>query len=229
MGLVLTINVKYLMKSIVLFLWISIGCVLSVSGQGKLQPNAEGTATDSIPTIIDTTEIKRQGFLYRVFKADYPNPKKAAILSGIIPGAGQAYNKRWWKVPLVYGAMGGMVYLIDFNQSRYRRLRSALVKERAGEEHEFTGTSIGNERSLLSLRNRFDKNTQLSYIGFVFVYMLQSIEAFVDGHLKEFDIEEDLTFKVRPKLDFSPIANQPVIGLGLSIPLNRTTPTIPSP
>lgn len=144
------------------------------------------------------------------FKSDYINPKKAAILSLALPGAGQAYNKRWWKLPIVYGAIGGMVYAIDFNQGLYRRFRDALVLELADQPHEFDGTGIDSANALRSLRDEYDRNTQLSYIGSVVLYGVIAIEAFVDAHLLDFDIDDDLSLRVQPTLQPLPAE----LGLG---------------
>lgn len=169
---------------------------------------------------IDTTGFDLNASIKAYFT---PVPKRAMILALVFPGAGQIYNKRWWKLPFVYGALGGMYAVIDYNQSRYRRFRTALDLKRRGLEHEFSGFQIDNEQSLTTIRNGYDKNTQLSYFAFILVYTLQALEAFVDAHLKNFDIDDDLSLRVRPTLDIVPGAQQPVLGLGLSIPLNGQT------
>lgn len=154
------------------------------------------------------------------FQQDYPSPKKAALLSLALPGAGQVYNKRWWKVPFVYGAMVGMGITIDYNQDRYRRLRDALELKRDNLPHEFSGTSLDNTRALRSLRDEFDKNTQLAYVGLVIVYGLQAMEAFVDAHLKGFDVNDDLGgIRLKPTAEYYGFSTAPAIGLGLSIPI----------
>ncbi len=153
---------------------------------------------DSLDTFaVDTTEEKVPFF---DFKSDYPNPKKAAILSFALPGAGQAYNKRWWKLPLVYGAFTGMFIAVDYNQDLYRRFRDALQLQLAGQEHEFSETSIDSSTALRSLRDQYDRNTQLSYIGTVLLYGIVAVEAFVDAHLLQFDIDEDLSLQVAPQV-----------------------------
>lgn len=161
------------------------------------------------------------------FNRAYPNPKRAALFSLIIPGAGQLYNKRWWKAPLVYGALAGMALVVDYNQSRYRRLRNALDLARRGETHEFTGTRLDNISTLRTLRDSYDKNTQMAYFGMVLVYTLQAMEAFVDAHLKGFDIDDDLSLQLKPQLDFVAPLGQPVMGFGLTIPLNGRAPEKP--
>ncbi len=151
-------------------------------------------------------------------------PKKSLKLSLIFPGTGQIYNGRWWKAPLVYGAVGGVIYAIDYNTRQYKRLQEALILKQQDEEHEFSGTSIDNVTSLRNIRDSFDKNRQLSYIGFVIVYALQAIEAFVDAHLQNFDTEEDIGFKIRPTFEIQPDLGAPVYGLGIQIPLHRSSP-----
>lgn len=132
-----------------------------------------------------------------------PNPKKAAFLSLILPGAGQIYNGRWWKTPFVYAAIGGSIAYLQVNQSRYYRFKRALELELAKKPHEFTG-KINNAEALRNLRNKYDKNTQTSYIGVVVVYGIVAVEAFVDAHLQNFDISDDLSIKFKiPGIQFS--------------------------
>ncbi|MCB9304178.1 MAG: hypothetical protein H6566_26375 [Lewinellaceae bacterium] len=190
-----------------------------------VQPGLFAQQADTLATTAasDTLQPNKQGW----FSRDYPNPKKAAILSLALPGAGQLYNKRWWKVPLVYGAMGGMGYLIDYNQSRYRRLRTALDLKRQGAEHEFSGSAIDNVTTLRTLRDQYDKNTQLSYVGFFLIYTLQAMEAFVDAHLKSFDVSDDLSLQLKPQMDYVAPLGQPTLGIGLSISLNKLSVSKP--
>lgn len=131
-----------------------------------------------------------------------PNPKKSALLSLVLPGSGQIYNGNWWKTPFVYAAIGGSIAYLQINQSRYKRFKLALELELAKKPHEFTG-KINSVDALRNLRNRYDKNTQTSYIGVVVVYGIVAVEAFVDAHLQNFDISDDLSIKVKmPGLQF---------------------------
>lgn len=167
-------------------------------------------------TIVSEAPEVREGF----FKKDYPDPKKAGLLSIVVPGAGQVYNKSWWKLPLVYGALGGMGYAIYWNTKNYRRFQDAYQAELKGEEHEFSDTQL-NATSLKNIRDGYDKNRQLSYIGFVVVYLLNGVEAFVDAHLKNFDISDDLSLRVQPEIGIDPTSQQPVLGFGVQIPLQK--------
>ncbi|MBK7870247.1 MAG: hypothetical protein IPJ74_05935 [Saprospiraceae bacterium] len=164
--------------------------------------------------ILDSNVVKR-GWLSK----DYPNPKKAALLSLIVPGVGQVYNKGLWyvKVPIIYGAIGGVAYAIDFNQTNYRRFKKAYIQKLNDEDTEFKGLPFDNERSLKILRDYYDKNTQLSYIGLVAVYALQSVEAFVNAHLKTFDVNDDISLRVKPQWNTDLLTGAPTPAIGLVI------------
>ena len=145
----------------------------------------------------DSTVEKRAFFQW--FKESYPDPKKALILS-IIPGGGQAYNKRWWKIPIVYGALAGMVYLVDRNSTEYLYYKRAYRRKARGLPHDLSGQGgLDSPTVLKTYRDQADKNTQLSYIGLFAVYSLAGVEAYVDAHLASFDVSDDLSLKLGPK------------------------------
>ncbi|KAA3637407.1 MAG: hypothetical protein DWQ02_06815 [Bacteroidetes bacterium] len=152
-------------------------------------------------------------------KAEWPVPKKA-ILFSIVPGGGQIYNKRWWKVPVVYGFMAGGVWAINRNRGFYLRFNEALNLSRQGLPHEFT--ELGLTTTTLKIRRDLaNKYMQQSYLATVVFYLLQGTEAFVDAHLRNFDLDEDLSFKVSPSLEYIPQSNQPVVGMTIAIPISR--------
>ena len=111
--------------------------------------------------------------------SDWPNPNKA-ILFAIIPGGGQIYNKRWWKVPLVYGAMTAGVLVVDYNRDFYLRFKNALNQARAGETHEFSAFGF-SETTLKIRRDLANKYMQQAYLATFAIYLLQGTEAFVDA------------------------------------------------
>lgn len=173
--------------------------------------------TSDSTLIVEAEDTTKGNFIRRFFEEDYPSPRKAALLSLVIPGAGQAYNKRYWKMPIVYGAIGGLAYAIEYNGSRYKRLRTAYELALQEKPHEFTGTPIDNRTSLRNLRDQFDKNTQLSWIGLVAVQVLGAVDAFVDGHLLNFDISDDLSLGVKPEAQFLTFSQQAVPGVGICL------------
>ncbi|MCG8329328.1 MAG: DUF5683 domain-containing protein [Chitinophagales bacterium] len=200
------------MKKVVLFV-----CSLLFAVNIFAQADTSVVADTALVITNDTIEsIKKENW----FNRGYPNPKRALVMGLVVPGSGQIYNKSWWKVPIVYGAIVGMGFTIDYNQSRYRRLRKALNLKRAGEEHEWSNTQLDNEQSLRSLRDEYDKNTQIAYVGMFLVYTLQAMEAFVDAHLKNFDVDDDIgAIKLRPEAGYIPQLGTATVGIGISIPI----------
>ncbi|MEL7020136.1 MAG: DUF5683 domain-containing protein, partial [Bacteroidota bacterium] len=178
------------------------------------QEDATSVSVDSsaLPTVVDSSV--HTTFWYRTFQADYPNPKKAALLA-IIPGMGQAYNKKWWKIPIVYGAFTGVIIAVDFNKRNYDTFQTAYLAALNNETHQFSGTSLDNVTSLRTIRNGYDKNLQLSYIVGVLVYLLQGVDAFVDAHLLDFDVSEDLSLRLDPTFILTPQQSTPGVGLSL--------------
>jgi len=158
------------------------------------------TGIDS--TVIDslTNGVKKDTPLRKFFKKPdgLPQPRTSLILSLAVPGAGQIYNGKWWKVPLVYGAIGGLGYLINDNSTKYIQLRTAYKRSQAGLTHDFTDTRFDSASALKSERDKYDKNRQLSYIGIVVVWLINGIEAFTDAHLMNFDVSDDLSLEFKP-------------------------------
>lgn len=156
----------------------------------------------------DTTFLPKK---FKLFGAsDYPNPTKALIFSGIIPGGGQIYNKDFWKLPFVYAGFGFTIYLVDFNSTQYLSLRRQY--KRSLRDLPLDTTLPAN--TLKSLRDQADKNRQLSYIAVIGMYVFSAAEAFVDAHLASFDVDDDITFRLKPSLETTPHGG-PVLGVGI--------------
>ncbi len=195
--------------------------------------NTSAGITDTIPAdslLLENSLVSDTSTNINITTVDpnaWPNPKKALIWS-LVPGGGQIYNRRWWKLPFVYGAFVGIGYAIDYNQSRYRRLKTALDLKRNDEVHEFSGTTLDDVDRLRVLRDEYDKNTQLSYVGIVFVYALQTVEAFVDAHLRNFDMDENLGVRLKPYFDQEEVLGQPLYGISISIPINPRNVQLPT-
>ena len=182
----------------------------SLTGQDTTTIVRPDTSRDSLLLAADEAIEKE--------KATWPVPKRALLWS-IIPSGGQVYNRDWWKVPLVAGGFYALYRTIDYNTDLYRRLQDAYLLKLDNQEHEFTGTGIDNVSTLRNLRDRYDKNTQMSYVFLIIGYALQGVEAYVDAHLRQFDIDDDLSMRLKPTLDLLPISGQPVMGIGVVIPI----------
>lgn len=167
----------------------------------------------------DSVSPKKKRFLYRTFKEDYPNPNKALYLSLVFPGGGQLYNKRWWKAPIVWGGYVALIYSARYNTRLYRRLQADYLAELHNEPHEFSG--IYNAGDLKRLRDGFDKNKQLSYIGMFGLHVIQAAEAFVDCHLKTFDVSDDLSFRLQPSMEPCLASEFPAMGIGIAFSLGK--------
>lgn len=127
------------------------------------------------------------------------DPKVAWQRSAIFPGWGQIYNKSWWKLPIVYGGYGAMFYFYSLQNDRYQGFRDAYLFRVDGdpntEDTVYAGASDDNVRRARDAARR-QRDYAILYIG-VF-HVLQVVEAFVDAHLKNFDVSEDLTLQTRP-------------------------------
>ena len=155
------------------------------------------------------------------------NPaRRAAFLSAVLPGAGQAYNKKYWKMPIVYGALAIPVYtFVDnlrwFNRTRfaYNTLYSMMnLKDTSGYESVYPQlkpfVDARDQEGLRNYRREFRKNVDYSVLAFIALWGLQVMDAAVDGHLKDFNVSDDLSIQIKPGL--SPMANTS----GLSVVLN---------
>ena len=153
-----------------------------------------------------------------------PKPQKALLLALALPGAGQIYNRDWWKLPLVYGALAGVGYLVQQNYSEYRRYKTARELLLEGKPHEFSDQNP-SESTLKAARDYYRSNFEMSCLGLGVVYILQGIEAYVAAHLKNFDVSEDLG--LTPFMGNSPIG--PYYGLSIAKPFEKRSKSRISP
>ncbi|HFC00087.1 MAG TPA: hypothetical protein ENJ53_04715 [Phaeodactylibacter sp.] len=185
-------------------------------GWGQSDSTQISTTTEaSTPSI---SPKKKGNFVSRYFKKDYPSPRKAVILTAIIPGLGQIYNKKHWyiKLPLVYGAFGGLIYSIKYNRKQYLFLKKEhryLVDGLPETVSQFEGRV--SAEVLKNARDKHDKWLQMSYIGIGLAYVLTAAEAYTTAHLLSFDVNDDLSVQVKPSVDFVPNEGT-VVGVGVN-------------
>lgn len=156
-------------------------------------------------------------------------PSKAAFYSAVLPGLGQIYNQRYWKVPIVFGAIGTGVYAYIYNDDLYDRFRDAFKRRRAGfTDDEFydlnnSGVVPGNpdlsDEALQDAQERYQRDRDLALVITLGLYALNIIDANVDAHLKQFNVDEDLSLELKPYLEYHPISADPNYGLALTIKL----------
>ena len=134
------------------------------------------------------------------------NPHTATIRSAIIPGWGQAYNKKYWKIPIVYGALGVSAGIFLFNLKTYKELRQAVIYRLdtiPGNDSLISPDLIRLSTTALQFyRNAYRQNIDYSVLAFLIIWGLNVVDATVDAHLKSFDVSPNLSMKIRPKYFF---------------------------
>lgn len=126
-------------------------------------------------------------------------PRKAALYAAALPGLGQVYNGGYWKVPIVYGTFITLGWFANFNTDRYLLFRRANIALESGllDENPLQGTVVTNISSNLEATRR---SRDFTYILMAGAYALQIMEAIVDAHLIEFDVNEDLSMQFQPSM-----------------------------
>jgi len=137
-------------------------------------------------------------------------PSKSAFYSAILPGLGQAYNKDYWKIPLVYGALGSGIYFYDFNNNKYHTYRTAYKLKKLGQENDYPNISL---ETLERAQKYHKKYRDLSILVTTGLYVLQIVEASVDAHIQYHNTDTELSYG--PTILKDPINGSIVIGTGV--------------
>jgi len=171
--------------------------VADSAGYHKLDTVATKSFADSGKSLLalDTTKSKKF------------DPKKATFRSLVLPGWGQAYNRKYWKIPIVYGALGTTAGVFLYNLKTYKLLRKAVILRSdtiPGNDNqvasEFQGLST---ESIRIYRNAFRQNIDYSVLVFLVFWGLNVVDATVDAHLKAFDVSSDIGLKLRPGFNYT--------------------------
>lgn len=152
------------------------------------------------PLVIEEKQIDKPEY-------DPLAPARAAFYSALVPGLGQVQNKRYWKIPIIYGGMAGGIYFYNRNDKDYNRFRNAYKRRLAGyTDDEFYGDGseplISNDR-LINAQRSAQKNKSLSLMVTLGFYLLNIIDANVDAHLQQYEMMEDLS--ITPRVETDPI------------------------
>jgi len=169
------------------------------------------------------------------------SPAKASLYSAIFPGLGQIYNRKYWKLPLVYAGFGALGYSVTFNMTNYSKYKSAYIDftDELPETQSYLDVIGGSlnpadfdpvlypdtydskqetwfKEQLQHNMDYYRRNRDLSYIGLVGLYLLNIVDATVDAHLFDYDISNDLSMKIEPRLMYTG-RNMNTLGLQISI------------
>lgn len=209
------LNFKLNKNWVLIILWVAMPCIAFAQSQKKITPEK-----------IDSIAPPHK----KVYKNRYDSatkahsPRVAAIRSALLPGLGQIYNKKYWKLPIVYGALGTTAGIFIYNLGYYKDTRFAYkVKYNMRVYH--TDSSLYNqiknelkpidENSLRSYRNQFRRDLDYTAIFFLVFWGLNVVDAAVDAHLKSFDVSPDLSLQIKP--GYSDMAQTSGISLVLKI------------
>lgn len=185
----------------------------TVAGGASLRTAGEKRIAD---TVILTKKQKDSAL------RDNHIPRKATRRSAIIPGWGQAYNREYWKIPIVYGVLAIPTVAYIYNQNYYKKTRFAFearLKEQNGDssdvpliDPDLKGLGLG---SLQNYRNSFRRDRDYSILWFLLAWGLQVVDATVFAHLRQFNISSDLSMQVHPQ--FNPANKMPSLSLSLNL------------
>lgn len=220
-------HVMYILRSLVIFLMTGTGMCAMAQTDNKVTPVDSIdvmmaridslTRADSVMTIdeepvssvlIDSTRIAKPKRDWNTWR---PDPKRALWLALVLPGAGQIYNRKYWKLPIIYGGFIGCIYALTWNNMMYKDYSQAYLDIMDNDPNTASynkflhlGVEINKnneERYKEIFRNRKDKYRRwrdLSIFVMIGVYALSVIDAYVDAELSAFDISKDLSLKVEP-------------------------------
>jgi hypothetical protein len=199
-------------------------CSNGVHAQTKETLVTVDSSQNTVTEVIDNTAQGK-----KVKKVNVYNPRKAAIRSAILPGLGQIYNKKYWKLPIVYGALGTSGAVFFYNLKNYKDTRFAYrvkynMRQFGRDSALFSQIKPVlqplSESSLRSYRDGFRRDIDYSALFFVLLWGLNVVDAAVDAHLKGFDVSPDLSLFVKP--GYSTMAG--TNGLSLVLNIGKTAP-----
>ncbi|MBS2211699.1 hypothetical protein KEM09_09810 [Carboxylicivirga mesophila] len=201
-------------------LLVFISLTLTLQAQKTEAYVSQGDSVMLQGTVVETPVIEKKH-----------SPHKASFYAAILPGLGQAYNKKYWKIPILYAGIGGVGYAIHFNSKYYKKYKAAyrdfIIRDPGNKSYlEFLPPSMTEdqiygeyeqwfEEALNSKKQYYRRYRDLSYIGMVGIYVLQIVDAAVDAHFYNFDISDDLSMQVQPSM-MAPIPGD-FAGVGLQV------------
>lgn len=194
---------KNYFNRVLLMLLLLVANATIVSAQEKNKtPVAPPALADTAAPVVKKVAINRYDSAMQAH-----SPKKAAIRSAILPGLGQIYNKKYWKLPIVYGALGTCAGIFIYNLSNYKATRFAYtvkynmrVLRTDSSKYEQIRDNLKplSEESLRFYRNQFRRDIDYSALVFALLWGLNVVDAAVDAHLKSFDVSPDLSLRFKP-------------------------------
>jgi len=174
----------------------------------------------------DSTKKRNTNIFSKPDTSKAYSPRIATYRSAILPGWGQATNKKYWKIPIVYAALGTTTYIFFRNSKQYREARDAYsnaIDGNTANDNEIPEPyyTIRNQpERIKTFRNQVRQNVDYTVLFFIAFWALNVVDATVDAHLKTFDVSDDLSLQIRP--GYSQLANTNGISIVLNIGKHRS-------
>lgn len=179
----------------------------------ETEPN-DTTQYDDEPPLLDTPKELIEDPVGLIDSVSLIQPGRAAFYSAVLPGLGQAYNNAHWKIPIIYAGGAFVVYTVNFYNRQYSvALRNLQVLQRNPDIGEINNRDAAAYNRIASAARRQRDYTVI--LG-TLLYTLNIVEAYVDAHMKDFNVNEDLSLRLKPSV-FPAAAGQPGIGLALTL------------
>lgn len=194
-------------KIVILAVFLFAFCLSTVAQEDKKEDNKKNKK--NIPTeelVVEAGSVIKDPI-------DPLSPARAAFYSAVLPGLGQAYNKKYWKIPIVYAGLGIGIYFYVDNNKEYNRYRDAYKSRLAGfENDEFFG--VVTTDGLQEAQKNYGRNREISLLVTIAIYALNIIDANVDAHLLQFNVDDNLS--LRPHYKLNEFDNKSDLGLTLN-------------
>ncbi len=195
-------------------LFLSAYLVAQISPKDTIR--VENYPTDSVSTVKEAGDVQ---VLADIQAANAPaktlqfNPTKAGLYSAVLPGLGQYYNRKYWKIPIVWGAIGTGVGVTIYNQRQYDRYRNAFLAELNGQEHEFSSVPGITKQALGRAQDRVKRQRDYAIAVTALIYVLNIVDAVVDAHLYEGRQDPDLALS--PAVIQDELSGKQAVALGV--------------
>ena len=204
---------------------------------GKINANADSILYIPSPVVLtDTlkTDTLKKKWTFKVPLILYEghvngyNPKVAWQRSALIPGWGQIYDRRWWKPPIIWGGFIGLGVLIQFEAKEYglrRAFHKCSINENCTPSQKLLDAGYDpnvSSENYLADRDYYRRNLELAVMGTVVWHLLNIIDAYVDAHLRDFNVTDDLSFKLKPDVQRIAFSSQPSLGMSFSFNIKPT-------
>lgn len=206
-------------------------CIISLNGQDTIP-----VSTDTV-SVRDTLILNPDAKEKSVVIDTNHSPKKAGMLSAILPGLGQAYNHKYWKIPIVYAALGSVGYLAYMNTGYYNFYHGALIVANnpyhtesdlynyaLNSKYTSMATNLSpsdisklKEADFQEQNDYYRRNRDLSYFFVGILYLCNILDATVDGHLYNYNVDDDLSFHIQPTIFTAAIGNSSTMGLSFNL------------